>query len=197
MARKKIALIGAGQIGGTLALLAATKELGDIILFDIIRPVAFVPETKLLSELLRDFQHQKLHMAVVVDEFGGTAGLITLEDILEEIVGEIHDEFDEEERRLLLRPEEHAVILSANYSIGDANAVLEQHFPDYHIPVREDYELLSGYVNSLFLHIPDVGEYRETRGVRVTVTAKDRMNVSEVRFEPASGDPEHQTTSDE
>ena len=65
------------------------------------------------------------------------------------------DEFDEEERRLLLRPEEHAVILSANYSIGDANAVLEQHFPDYHIPVREDYELLSGYVNSLFLHIPE------------------------------------------
>ena len=64
----------------------------------LIRPAYFVPETKMIDDLLRDFQTNKIHIAIVVDEFGGTSGIVTMEDIIEEIVGEIHDEYDDEER---------------------------------------------------------------------------------------------------
>jgi CBS domain containing-hemolysin-like protein len=164
-------------------VLAIIEHPELIILYDIIRPVPFVPETKLIAEMLREFQREKLHMAIVVDEFGGTAGLITLEDILEEIVGEIHDEYDEESRNLEVGEDHESLILSANYSIGDANRELEKLFEDFHIPDDEEYESVSGYVNKLFGHIPDVGETRETQGIRITVTAKGSMNVSQVRFE--------------
>ena len=166
-------------------VLALIEHPDLIILYDIIRPVPFVPETKLIAEMLREFQREKLHMAIVVDEFGGTAGLITLEDILEEIVGEIHDEYDEEMKSMQVGEDRKSLILSANYSIGDANRELEKIFEDYHIPDDEEYESVSGYVNKLFGHIPDLGETRETQGVRITVTDKGPMNVSQVRFEEA------------
>ncbi len=154
-----------------------------IILFDIIRPVPFVPETKRIAELLREFQREKLHMAIVVDEFGGTAGLITLEDILEEIVGEIQDEYDTEQYTFEVAQDRKSVVISANYSIADANRELEKIFPEFHIPEDVEYESVSGYVNKLFGHLPNLGEDRETEGIRVVVTAKGPMNVSEVRFE--------------
>ena len=170
-------------------VLALIEHPDLIILFDIIRPVSFVPETKLIAELLREFQREKLHMAIVVDEFGGTAGLTTLEDILEEIVGEIHDEFDEEHRSLHVGEDKRSVVLSADYSIGDANRELEKIFAEFHIPDDEEYESVSGYVNKLFGHIPDLGEVRETQGVRIVVTEKGPMNASQVRFEE-DGQPE-------
>jgi CBS domain containing-hemolysin-like protein len=164
-------------------VLALIEHPDLIILYDIIRPVPFVPETKLISELLRELQREKLHLAIVVDEFGGTAGLITLEDILEEIVGEIHDEYDEEYRSLEVTEDQKTVVLSADYAIPDANEELEKYFSDFHIPDEDEYESVSGYVNKLFGHIPEVGEERETQGVRITVTKKGPMAVSEVKFE--------------
>ncbi|MDP4200770.1 MAG: hemolysin family protein [Bacteroidota bacterium] len=154
-----------------------------IILFDIIRPVPFVPETKNIADLLGELQREKHHLAIVVDEFGGTAGLITLEDIIEEIVGEIQDEYDEEQRTLQVAEDRLSAALSANYSIADANRELEKIFPDFHIPDDEEYESVSGYVNKLFGHIPDLGETIETQGVKIVVAAKGPMNVSKVRFE--------------
>jgi CBS domain containing-hemolysin-like protein len=156
-----------------------------IILFDIIRPVPFVPETKNIADLLRELQTGKHHMAVVVDEFGGTAGLITMEDIIEEIVGDIQDEYDEEQHTLDVSEDRHSVVLSANYSIADANRELEKVFPEFHIPEDEEYESISGYVNKLFGHIPETGDVLETQGLRVVVTEKGEMNVSSVRFEDA------------
>ena len=164
-------------------VLALIEHPHLIILFDIIRPVPFVPETKLLAELLRDFQREKLHMAIVVDEFGGTAGLITLEDIVEEIVGEIHDEYDEDQRHAELGTDNSSLVLSASYSINDANRELERMFGDFHIPDDQEYESVSGYVNKLFGRIPEAGEERETQGVRIIVTEKGPMSVQEVRFE--------------
>lgn len=102
-----------------------------IILYDIIRPVRFVPETKLLTELLREFQRDRLHMAIVVDEFGGTAGLITLEDLLEEIVGEIQDEYDTESHVIRIGADRKSMSLPADYSIADANLELEKIFPNF------------------------------------------------------------------
>ncbi len=159
-----------------------------IILFDIIRPVPFVPETKNIADLLRELQREKHHLAIVVDEFGGTAGLITLEDILEEIVGEIQDEYDEEHRTLLIDEERKSVVLSANYSIADANREFEKILPDFHIPDDEEYESVSGYVNKLFGHIPDTGDELVTQGVKIIVEAKGPMNVSRVRFESTMKD---------
>ncbi len=166
-------------------VLALIEHPELIILFDIIRAVPFVPETKLLTELLRDFQRERLHMAIVIDEFGGTAGLITLEDILEEIVGEIQDEYDTEQHSTQIGEDQKSITLSANYSIADANQELEKVFAEFQIPEDEEYESVSGFVNKLFGHIPDVGEERKLDGVKIIVTAKGPMNISEVRLEQA------------
>ncbi len=164
-------------------VLALIEHPELIILYDIIRPVPVVPETKLLAELLREFQRERLHMAIVIDEFGGTAGIITLEDILEEIVGEIQDEYDTEQQTSQIAEDERSITLSATYSIAAANQELEKVFAEFQIPEDEEYESVSGYVNKLFGHIPDVGEERETEGIRIIVTAKGPMNISEVRLE--------------
>ncbi len=166
-------------------VLALIEHPELIILYDIIRPAPFVPETKLLTELLREFQKERLHMAIVIDEFGGTAGLITLEDILEEIVGEIQDEYDIEQHTNRIGADQKSITLSANYSIADANEELEKVFEDFQLPEDEEYESVSGFVNKLFGHIPEVGEDRSLDGVRIIVTEKGPMNISEVRIEQA------------
>ncbi len=166
-------------------VLALIEHPNLIILYDIIRPVPFVPETKLLTELLREFQRERLHMAIVIDEFGGTAGLITLEDILEEIVGEIQDEYDTEQQNFQIGADQKSITLSANYSIADANQELEKVFEEFQIPEDEEYESVSGFVNKLFGHIPEINEERNLDGVRIIVTAKGPMNISEVRIEQA------------
>lgn len=164
-------------------VLALIEHPELIILYDIIRPVPFVPETKSLAEMLREFQRNRLHMAIVVDEFGGTAGLITLEDILEEIVGEIQDEYDTEQHSMSIGEDRKSINLSADHSIADANLELEKVFPRFQIPEDEEYESLSGFVNKQFGHIPEVGEAREMGNVRIVVTQKGEKNISEVRFE--------------
>ncbi|MBR9979302.1 MAG: HlyC/CorC family transporter [Bacteroidetes bacterium] len=123
-----------------------------IILEDIVRPAFIVPETKPISELLREFQLKRLHMAIVVDEFGGTEGIITMEDILEEIVGEIRDEYDEEEAPFsMLR--DGAIEVAAIVNISDFNA-----FAPFSIPESEDYDTIGGFVTKQFGRIPAVGE---------------------------------------
>ncbi len=162
-----------------------------ILLYDIVRMVPFVPETKLISEMLREFQRSKLHMAIVIDEFGGTAGLVTLEDIVEEIVGEIHDEYDEDDHHATLDEVKHSITLSASLAISDANDELEKYFPEFRIPDDEEYESVSGYVNKLFGYIPDLRESIAAQGVLITVTKKAPTSVLEVEFEPVQDDRKH------
>ncbi len=109
--------------------LAVLKERELIILQDIIRPVFFVPESKKVSELLREFRRGRRHMAVVVDEYGGTAGIVTLEDLVEEIIGEIHDEYDLEAGPVKARGDGQWEV-QADLSLFDFGASIEHDFPE-------------------------------------------------------------------
>jgi CBS domain containing-hemolysin-like protein len=163
-------------------VLALIEHPDLIILFDIIRPTMFVPETKLIAELLRELQQRKFHIAIVIDEFGGTAGIVTLEDIIEEIVGEIEDEYDEE-MPMIWDPEQGHLTLPANLSTPNANMHLAEYFGDFQIPEHQEYDSLGGYVTSLFGHIPETGETSETDGVTIVVLKRTPKEVLQVRFE--------------
>lgn len=152
-----------------------------IILADIIRPAFYVPETKSISELLRDFQRKRQHLAVVVDEFGGTEGIITMEDILEEIVGEIQDEYDEEER-FIERSENGGIVVMAKLNIAEFNAM-----SDFTIPESEDYDTIGGFVTGLFGRIPDVGDEITFNNLVITTLQVEDRRIVSVGITPVPG----------
>ena len=117
----------------------------------VMRSALFIPETKLLRDLLHQFQEQKVHIAVVLDEYGGTAGLITIEDILEELVGEIVDEYESEEPVAIRRIDENTVEVDARMRIEDLNDELRLELPE-----DQDYETIGGFVFSTLGKIPQV-----------------------------------------
>jgi magnesium and cobalt transporter len=144
--------------------------------FDLRRHLAaphFVPQSKRAHALLREFKGKKLRTAIVVDEYGGTAGLITLEDILEEVVGEIRDEFEAEER-LAQAVDERTWRVAAKMAIGDFNAVTGLAIPDEH------FDTVGGWVLDLFGRVPHRGEHVQADGVRVTVETMHRNRILQV-----------------
>ncbi len=147
-----------------------------IVLQDIIRPTYVVPETKPISELLREFQLKRLHMAIVVDEFGGTEGLITMEDILEEIVGEIRDEYDEEDIPYELLPN-GGIEVEAMVNISDFNS-----FSELTIPESDDYDTVGGFVTTIFGRIPETGDSMLYEQMRVEVIDAEERRVTRVRM---------------
>ena len=152
-------------------------------LSDVARPVTFVPETKRTAELLREFQRKRLAMTIVVDEYGSVAGLVTIEDLLEEIVGEISDEH-EDERDAVLKLADGAYSISGRAHMD----VLQETFG--HGPKEEDFDSLGGYLAARMGRIPRVGEKREEDGLRFTVEEGDRRRVLRVRVEPVGAMPE-------
>jgi len=144
--------------------------------FDLRRhlsPPYFVPETKRADALLREFQAKKLQMAIVVDEYGGTTGLVTLEDVLEEVVGEIRDEFEAEER--LAQPvDDRTYRVATKMPIADFNAVTGLRVPDEH------FDTVGGWVLDLFGRVPHRGETIEASGTHVTVEKVHRTRLLEV-----------------
>lgn len=118
----------------------------------LVRDCLYVPETKLISQLMHEFQEKNMHMAIVVDEYGGTSGLITLEDILEEIVGEIRDEYDNEQENII-RTEDNKFIMFGNVSIDELEETLKIKIEN----LSEDFETLGGYILNYSGTIPDVG----------------------------------------
>ncbi len=122
----------------------------EIDLKKIIRAAHFVPEAKTIDELLKQFQEQRVHMSIAVDEYGGTAGLVTLEDVIEEIVGEIQDEHDAE-RALWVRVDENTVLIDAKLDVETVNEVLE----DDVIPVEDDFDTLGGFL------LAEIGDFPE------------------------------------
>src|SRR6185295_18521167 len=151
----------------------------------MLREVLIVPETKPAGELLQEFKTRHTGMAVVVDEFGSILGLVTLEDILEQVVGEIHDEFDVEERPLTLA--DGAVIFDAGLNVRDLDS-------QYNISLPEDpaYATVGGFVLDQLGFIPRGGESFEFGGYRFTVVEMDGRRVARVkiqRLRPAENSP--------
>ncbi|HKV47552.1 MAG TPA: hemolysin family protein [Candidatus Acidoferrales bacterium] len=142
----------------------------------LLRDVLIVPETKPASELLLEFRSRRASLAMVVDEFGSILGLVTLEDILEQMVGEIHDEFDVEERPLMLP--DGGLVFDAAINVRDLEA-------QYNIALPEDpaYETVGGYVLSRLGIIPRGGESFEEAGYRFTVMDMDRRRISRVKIQ--------------
>jgi len=133
-------------------LLRRVLDKQPIEVAQIMRPALFVPETKKIGSLLRELQSKRSHMAIVVDEFGVASGLITLEDIVEELVGEIQDEYDDE-RPVVEKRKEGDFIINAHASILDVNAYLPIHLPE-----SAEYSTVAGLLNVLFSGIPEVGQ---------------------------------------
>ncbi len=139
-----------------LLIALANGSLSSTPLRSLMRPIEHVPENKKIAELLREMQRNKFTMAIVVDEYGGTAGLVTMEDLLEEIVGEIRDEHDEGEEEPVRILDDHEAIVDAGVNIEDLNAKLGTHLP------HEEFETIGGYTVGLFGRLPSEGEEVET-----------------------------------
>lgn len=142
------------------------------------RPPYFVPESKTLRDLLHEFQTQKLHIAIILDEYGGTAGLITIEDILEELVGEIADEYEDTPSEHLRKIDENTYEIDARMNIGDVNSELEIHLPE-----EEDYDTLGGFVFSHLGYIPKAGESFEYQDLKLTIVQAEPRRVRRVRIQ--------------
>jgi len=145
---------------------------------DVLRPVMFVPESKRLNSLLKEFQDTHNHMAVVVDEYGGTAGIVTIEDILEEIVGEIEDEHDIDEEIDIRELGDERYAIRALTTIEDFNDRFGTRFSD------DEFDTLGGLVMQRFGHLPGRGEHTEIGGWRFTVLNADNRRIRLLEAEP-------------
>ncbi|OFY67060.1 MAG: hypothetical protein A2V64_13665 [Bacteroidetes bacterium RBG_13_43_22] len=145
----------------------------------LLRTPYFVPETKKINDLLKEFQVKKIHMAVVIDEYGGTAGIITLEDILEEIVGEITDESDQEEE-LFRKLDDKTYIFEGKILLNDFNKILELEDDPFDI-VRGESETLAGLILELTGEIPKKDETIRFRGFTFQIESADRRRIREVK----------------
>ncbi len=143
----------------------------------LMRKAQFIPETKLVKDLLHEFQEQKVHMAIVLDEYGGTAGLVTIEDILEELVGDIVDEYEQEEPVGFKRIDEQTVEVDARMRIDDLNDEL-----DIELPEDEDYETVGGFVFSTLGKIPRVGEECSHDNIALRVIAAEPRRIKRIRM---------------
>ncbi|MCO6437670.1 MAG: HlyC/CorC family transporter [Phycisphaerae bacterium] len=144
----------------------------------VMREALFIPESKPVRELLREFQQKRVHIAVVLDEYGGTAGLVTIEDILEELVGDITDEYDTSKPAELVQVDEHTAEVDARMRVDELNDELDIELPD-----EEDFETIGGFVFSKLGRIPSVGEKVEHDNVTVRVIAADARRILRVRLE--------------
>ncbi len=151
---------------------------------ELIRPAAFVPEAKRLDRQLRDFQRGPGHLAVVVDEFGGTAGLVTLEDILEQIVGEIRDEHDTDEVQPVQRHPDGHLTVQGGVALADLEAEIEHDF------ARDDVATVGGLVLAEFGRVPRAGEVVTVDGWQIAVEVITRRRVRRVGVTPPVAEPD-------
>ncbi len=146
----------------------------------LIRPPYFVPENKKIDNLLKDFQEKKIHMAIVVDEYGGTSGIVTLEDILEEIVGDITDEYDDDEL-IYSKLDDANYVFEAKTMLKDVLRILNIDGTVFD-EIRGDSDTLAGFVLELFERIPVKGEKANFDRYQFTVESSDRRRIKQVKI---------------
>ena len=172
-------IVGIVYAKDLLPLLKEDKP--NITIQKIMRPAYYVPESKKIDNLFSELKKEKIHMAIILDEYGGTAGLVTIEDLLEEIVGDIQDEYDEEES-LIKQPGGNRVIVDGRVDIDEINEELGISLPE------EDYETISGFVLSMLGYVPDEGEKLEFEDLEITVTKISQRRISKVEIEKKDED---------
>ena len=160
----------------TRDFLTSLAKTGQVDIRKIMRPPFFIPETMKISLLLREMQKKRIHMALVVDEYGGISGLVTLEDLLEEIVGEIRDEYD---------IESPVIQLSDGTMLIDASINLRDLKEDYQIilPESPEYETLGGFLMTTLQKIPQTGDGVEIEGKKITIVEMVGQRISKVKLE--------------
>ena len=150
---------------------------------EIIRPPTFVPETKKIVQLFKELKAEKVHMAVVLDEYGGTAGLVTMEDIIEEIIGEIEDEYDRREPRLKAMGEGRAEV--------DARLEIEELETYFNLAIEEkDFESVGGLIIQLLGRVPKTGEKIYFQDLEMTIQDADNRRIRRVLVEKIQEQPE-------
>ncbi len=160
----------------TKDLISLLEHRDIIVLLDIIRPAYFVPGSIKISQLMRELQEQNIHMAIVVDEFGGMEGIVTMEDILEEIVGEIHDEYDEVLKDVE-QSSDGSILVNTRMLIRDFN---EKFGTD--IPEDGEYETLSGFLNKITSRIPELNEVIKHNNLVFIIMKKSQRRIRQVKF---------------
>ena len=172
------------NITGILYVKDLVTYLGEEVeAFDLsahLRPPVLIPETKPVRELLSEFQLNEVHLAIVVDEYGGTAGLVTIEDLLEEIVGEIHDEHepeDDEEPGMTSIDETHAEV-DGRFPVDDINEQLGLELPE-----DADFDTIGGFVLATLGRVPTIGDSFESHNARFTTLAASPTQVERIGIE--------------
>lgn len=160
-------------------LLPHLKKEEDFHWQNLIRPAYFVPETKMIDDLLRDFQSNKIHIAIVVDEFGGTSGIVTMEDIIEEIVGEINDEYDEEERPYV-KVNDHTYVFEAKTLLSDFYKIVKID-PDVFEEVEGDADTLAGLLLEIKGEFPKLHEKLTYQNFEFEVLEMDARRILKVK----------------
>ena len=175
-----------------LLLYAFERTDGRLNVSDILRPAIFVPESKRLNVLLKEFRSSRNHMAIVVDEYGGVAGMVTIEDVLEQIVGEIEDEHDVEEEDTIRKHSEMHYTIKALIPIEDFNEYFDTTFPD------DEFDTIGGLVVHAIGHLPARGERVVVRNLLFTVLRADNRRVHMLQLtllqgplEPRSEQPDN------
>jgi CBS domain containing-hemolysin-like protein len=166
-------------------LIGVLEHRSLIIFQDIIRPPYMVPESKKISLLLKELQKNRQHMAIVIDEFGGTEGIITIEDIIEEIVGDIRDEYDEEFSDVVTNSD-GSIVVSGGISIHDLN----ERFA-IHIPENPDYDTLSGFLHKQTGRIPDINEEVKYDNCLFTIAKKNERRIRLVKIKVIQPEKTH------
>ncbi|MDY4479267.1 MAG: CNNM family magnesium/cobalt transport protein CorC [[Pasteurella] aerogenes] len=156
-----------------LKFLRSNAEAFDLL--STLRPAVIVPESKRVDRMLKDFRSERFHMAIVVDEFGAVSGLVTIEDILEQIVGDIEDEFDEEEIADIRQLSRHTYAVRALTDIEDFNQQFGTHFAD------EEVDTIGGVVMQAFGYLPKRGEEIVLENLNIKVTSADSRRIIQLR----------------